>query len=62
MILSHLFFQIYISLFESDDCIALKYDELLEYINSAHTEVEDLSSRWVNGSNECDRYKTIEDL
>ena len=28
--------------------------ELSEYTDSAHTEVEDLSSRCINGSNVCD--------
>ena len=33
-----------------------KCGELSEYIDTAHTEVEDLSSRYMNGSNVYDRY------
>ena len=39
MIPPHLFYQIYLSVLEQNDCT-----------DSAHTEVEDLSSRYVNGS------------
>ena len=50
----HLFFQIYLLLLEPDGCTPPKCGELSEYTDSAHTEVEDLSSRCMNGSNVCE--------
>ena len=55
MIPSHLFYQIYLSFLEQNDCTPPKCGELSEYTDSAHTEVEDLSSRYMNGSNVNDR-------
>ena len=43
MIPPHLFYQIYLSFLEQNDCTPPKSDELSEYTDSAHTEVEDLS-------------------
>ena len=51
MIPPHPFYQIYLSFLEQNECTPPKYGELSEYTNSAHTEVEDLSSRYMNGSN-----------
>ena len=51
MIPPHLFYQIYLSFPEQNDCTPPKCGELSEYTDSAHTEVEDLSSRCMNGSN-----------
>ena len=51
MIPPHLFYQIYLSFLKQNDCTPPKCGELSEYIDSAHTEVEDLSSRSMNGSN-----------
>ena len=45
MIPPHLFYQIYISFLEQNDCTPPKCGELSEYTDSAHTEVEDLSSK-----------------
>ena len=45
MIPPHLFYQIYLSFLEQNDCTPPKCGELSEYTDSAHTEVEDLSSR-----------------
>ena len=50
MIPPHLFYQIYLSFLEQNDCTPLKCVELSEYTDSAHTEVGDLSSRYMNGS------------
>ena len=49
-----IFYQIYISFFfyEQNDCTQSKCGELSEYTGSAHTEVEDPSSRCMNGSDE----------
>ena len=55
MIPPHLFCQIYLSFLEQSDCTPPKCGELSEYTDSAHTEVEDLSSRCMNGSNVYDR-------
>ena len=38
-----------------DDCTIPKCSELSEYIESSHTEVEDLSSRYINESDVYDR-------
>ena len=38
-----------------DDYTPTKCGELSEYTDSAHTEVEDLSSRYMNGPNVYDR-------
>ena len=46
MIPPHLFYQIYLSFLEQNDCTPPKCGELSEYTDSAHTEVEDLSSRY----------------
>ena len=51
MIPPHLFYQIYLSFLDQNDCTPPKCGELSEYTDSAHTEVEDLSSRYTNGSN-----------
>ena len=50
MIPPHLFYQIYLSFLEQNDCTPPKCGKLSEYNDSAHTEVEDLSSRCMNGS------------
>ena len=55
MIPPHLFYQIYLSFLEQNDCTPPKCGELSEYTDSAHTEVEDLSSRCMNGSNVYDQ-------
>ena len=55
MIPPHLFYQIYLSFLEQNDCTPPKCGELSEYTDSAHTEVEDLSSRYINRSNVYDR-------
>ena len=49
MIPPHLYYQIYVFLFESDDCTRPKCGELSEYTDSTHTEVEDVSSRYMKG-------------
>ena len=54
MIPPHLFYQIYLSFLEHNDCTPPKCGELSEYTDSAHTEVEDLSSRYMNGSDAYD--------
>ena len=38
-----------------NDCTPRKNGELSEYTDSSHTEVEDLSSRYMNGSKVYDR-------
>ena len=50
MIQPHRFYQIYISFLDQTDCTPPKGGKLSEYTDSAHTEVEDLSSRYINGS------------
>ena len=55
MIPSHLFYQIYLSFLDQNDCTPPKCGELSEYTDSAHTEVENLSSGYTNGSNVYDR-------
>ena len=55
MIPPHLLYQIYIFFLEQNDCTPPKCGEMSEYTDSAHTEVEDLSSRYMNGSNVYDR-------
>ena len=50
MIQPHFFYQIYPSLFGPNDCIPPKCDELSKYTDSAHTKVENLSSRGMNRS------------
>ena len=55
MIPPHLFYQIYLFFLEQNDCTPPKCGEVSEYTDSAHTEVEDLSSRCMNGSNVYDR-------
>ena len=56
MIPPHLFYQIYLSFPEQNDCTPPKCGELSEYTDSAHTEVEDLSSRCMNVSNVYDNF------
>ena len=51
MIPPHLCHQIYLSFLEQNYCTPPKCVALSEYTDSAHTEVEDLSSRYMNGSN-----------
>ena len=48
MIPPHLFNQIYLSFLDQNDCTPPKCGKLSEYTESAHTEVEDLSSRCMN--------------
>ena len=55
MIPEHLFYQIYLSFLEQNDCTPPKCGELSEYTDSAQTEVEGLSSRCMNGSNVYDQ-------
>ena len=55
MIPPHLFYQIYLSFLEQNDCTPPKCGELSEYTDRAHTEVEDPSSKCMNGSNVYDR-------
>ena len=55
MIPPHLFYQIYLFFLEQNDCTPPKCGELSEYTDSAHTEVEGLSPRYMNGSNVYDR-------
>ena len=47
--------QIYLSFIQQNDWTPPKCGELSEYTDSAHTEVEDPSSRCMNASNEYDR-------
>ena len=47
MIPPHLFYQIYLSFLEQNDCTPPKCGKLSEYTDSAHTEVEDPSSRYM---------------
>ena len=56
MIPPHLFYQIYLYFLEQNDCTPPKCGERSSYTDSGHTEVEDLSSRYMNGSDACDRY------
>ena len=46
---------IYLSLFVQNDCTPPKCGVLPEYTDSAHIDVEDISSRYMNGSNVIDR-------
>ena len=55
MISKHVFYQIYPSSSGLDECTPSKCGELSEYTGSAHTEVEDRSSKCINGSNMYDR-------
>ena len=50
MIPPHLFYQIYLSFLEKNYCTPPKYGELSEYTDSAHIEMEDISSRYMNES------------
>ena len=47
---------IYISFLEQNDYTPPKCGELSEYTDSAHTEVDDLSSRYMNGSDAYDNF------
>ena len=51
MIPPHNVYQIYHSLSVRDDCTPPKCGKLSEYTDSAHTEVEDPSLGYMNGSN-----------
>ena len=53
MIPPHLFYQIYLSFLEQNDCTPPKWGELSEHTDSAHS--KDISSRYMNGSNVYDR-------
>ena len=55
MIRPHLFYQIYLSFLEQNDCTPLKCGELSEYTDSALTEVEDPSLGCMNVSNVYDQ-------
>ena len=55
MIPPHLFDQIYHSFLEKNYCTPSKCGDLSKYTDSTHTEVEDLSSRCMNGSDAYDR-------
>ena len=55
MIPPHLFYQIYLSFLERNDCTPPKCGELSEYTDSAHTQVEDPSLGCMNVSNVYDR-------
>ena len=57
MIPPHHIYQIYHSLSVMDDCTPPKYGELSEYTDSAHTEVEDPSLGYMNGSNNSRKLK-----
>ena len=48
-------YQMYSSFFQQNDCTPANSGELSEYTDSAHTEVEDPSSRYMNPSDEYDR-------
>ena len=50
MFAPHLFYQIYPSLSGLDDCTPPKCGKLSECTDSAHIDVDDLSSRCMNGS------------
>ena len=50
MIPPHLFYQIYPSFLAENHCTPPKRGDLSEYTDSAHTEVEDLSLRYMNES------------
>ena len=54
MIPPHLSHPIYLSFFQQNDCTPLKCSELSEYTDSAHSEVEDPSSRCMNALDEYD--------
>ena len=55
MIPPHNIYEIYHSLSVQDDCTSPKFGELSEDTDSAHTEVEDPSLGYMNGSNVYDR-------
>ena len=55
MIPPHLSHQIYVSFFQQNYCTPPKCGKLSEYTDSAHTEVEDPSSRCTNASADYDR-------
>ena len=56
MIPPHLFYQMYLSFLEQNDCTPPKCGKLSEYTDSAHTEVEDLLGCMnMNVSNMYDR-------
>ena len=60
MIPPHLFYQIYLSFLEQNYYTPPKCGELSEYTDSAHAEVEDLSSRYTNLSDAYDRCGTTQ--
>ena len=47
----HLFYQVYFSLFEQNDCIPTQCGEVSEYSDSAHAEVVELFLTCINESN-----------
>ena len=51
MIPPHLFYQIYLSFLEQNDCTPPRCGELSDYTDSAHTQVEDPSLGCMNVSN-----------
>ena len=55
MIPPHLVYQISFSFFENNNYSPPKCGELSDHTDSAHTEVEDLSSRCMNRSDVYDR-------
>ena len=55
MISPYLFCQIHLSFLEQNDWTPPKCGELSEYTDRAHTDVENLSSRCMSGSNVYDR-------
>ena len=50
MIPPHLFYQIYLSFLEQNDCTPPRCGELSDYTDSAHTQVEDPSLGCMNVS------------
>ena len=59
MIPPHLFYQIYLSFLEQNDCTPPKCGELSEYTDSAHTQVEDPSLVCMNVSNVYEGHFTV---
>ena len=55
MIPPHLFYQIYLSFLEQNDCTPPRCGELSDYTDSAHTQVEEPSLGCINVSNVYDR-------
>ena len=61
MIPPHLFYQIYLSFLEQNDCTPPRCGELSDYTDSAHTQVENPSLGCMNVSNVYDRCSTTQD-